>query len=99
MTWSGKSVIDKILAIVGPITFFIAAGFEHSVANMYIIPVGILINTFDPGFVSSLNLDVSSLTWGAFFLKNLLPVTLGNILGGSFFVGLAYFAAYQKKKS
>jgi len=97
LTWNGRSTIDKISAIIFPITFFIAAGFEHSVANMYIIPMGILIKAFDPVYVSSLNLDLSTLTWGSFFLKNLLPVTLGNILGGGLFVGILYFWAYHKK--
>lgn len=99
MTWSCRNTAEKILAIIGPITFFIAAGFEHSVANMYIIPLGVLLKTFDPAFVSTLNLDLSSLTWGAFFLKNLLPVTLGNIIGGSFFVGLMYFWAFVKNNA
>jgi formate transporter len=97
LTYSGRSTIDKILAIVFPITFFIAAGFEHSVANMYIVPVSLLIKTFDPAFVGTLNLDLSTLTWGSFFLKNLLPVTLGNIIGGGLFVGILYFWAYHKK--
>ncbi len=99
MTWSCRNTADKILAIVGPITFFIAAGFEHSVANMYIIPVGILIKAIDPAFVSTLNLDLSGLTWGAFFIKNLIPVTLGNIIGGGLFVGILYYWAFRKKKS
>ena len=99
LAWSGRSTTDKILAIILPITLFIAAGFEHSVANMYIIPLGVLLKWVDPGFISSLSvsLDLSNLTWGSFLLKNLLPVTLGNILGGGFFVGLLYFWGYRKK--
>ncbi len=97
LAYSGRTTTDKILAIIGPIAFFIAAGFEHSVANMYIIPVGLLIKTFDPGFITSLSIDLSNLTLGAFFLKNLIPVTIGNILGGGIFVGLLYFFAYRNK--
>lgn len=99
MTLSGRSTLDKIAAIILPITFFIAAGFEHSVANMYIIPLGVLLKSFDPAFVSSLNLDLPNLTWSAFFIKNLLPVTLGNIIGGGAFVGLLYAWAYRKPKN
>jgi len=96
MAYSGRSASDKILSIILPIALFIAAGFEHSVANMYIIPLGILMKTFDSGFVASTNLDLSQLTWGVFFIKNLLPVTIGNIIGGGFFVGILYSWSYRK---
>jgi formate transporter len=97
LTYNGRTTTDKILAIIFPITFFIAAGFEHSVANMFIIPMGLFLKTIDPLFVASLNLDLTQLTWAAFLLRNLLPVTLGNIVGGSFFVGILYLLAYRKK--
>jgi formate/nitrite transporter len=99
LTYSGRTTTDKILAIIFPITFFIAAGFEHSVANMFIIPMGLLLKTFDPLFVSSLTLDLTQLTWPSFILRNLLPVTLGNIIGGSLFVGILYLWSYRKNKS
>jgi formate transporter len=100
MASSSRTTGGKVLAIVFPIAAFIAAGFEHSVANMYIIPVALLIKTFDPSFVASLGLDLTTLTWSGFLLRNLLPVTLGNILGGAGFVGLFYaliFPAATKK--
>jgi len=90
MASSSRTTGGKVLAIVFPIAAFIAAGFEHSVANMYIIPVALLMKAFDPVFAASLGLDLSALTWSNFFLRNLLPVTLGNILGGAGFVGLFY---------
>ena len=96
LTYNGRTTTDKILAIIFPITFFIAAGFEHSVANMFIIPMGLLLKTFDTQFVSSLTLDLTQLTWPLFILRNLLPVTLGNIIGGSFFVGILYLWSYRK---
>lgn len=96
LTYSGRSTTDKILAIIFPITFFIAAGFEHSVANMYIIPLGLLLNVIDPGFVASLSLDLTHLTWNSFLVGNLLPVTLGNIIGGGFFVGVLNLWSYRK---
>jgi formate transporter len=97
---SARTTTDKILAIIFPITAFVAAGFEHSVANMYFIPMGLLIKSFAPAsFWEAIGTTAgaySNLTWGAFFLKNLLPVTIGNIIGGVGFVGLAYWFIYLR---
>jgi formate/nitrite transporter FocA (FNT family) len=79
---SVRTVTDKIQAIIFPITAFVAAGFEHSVANMYFVPIALFIKQFDPAFVADLGLDVTNLTWGNFLIANLLPVTIGNIIGG-----------------
>lgn len=98
LAYSSPSTGGKILAIVFPITAFIAAGFEHSVANMYIIPVGILLKWMDSSFVTSLGLDLSTLTWSRFLLNNLLPVTFGNIIGGAGFVGLVYGFLFPIRK-
>ena len=98
LSYSSRTTSGKILSIVFPIAAFIAAGFEHSVANMYIIPVSIIINHFDPTFVASQGLNASLLTWGNFFFDNLLPVTIGNIIGGAGFVGLLYAIIYPPKK-
>jgi formate transporter len=99
LTYSGRSTIDKIMAIVFPISAFIAAGFEHSVANMYIIPAGLLLVKFDPSFIIQSAINTTTLTWSTFFLNNLFPVTLGNIIGGAFFVGFLYFFAYKKQEA
>ena len=98
LTYSARSVADKILAIIFPITAFVAAGFEHSIANMYFVPYALLIKAFDPAFVVASKVDISSLTWGSFFLKNLLPVTLGNIIGGSILVAIMYWFIYLRGK-
>jgi formate transporter len=98
LTTSARSVTDKILAILFPITAFVAAGFEHSVANMYFIPYALLIKTFDPSFGLAKQVDLSGLTWEAFFLKNLLPVTIGNILGGAVLVAAMYWFIYLREK-
>lgn len=93
-----RSATDKILAIIFPITAFVAAGFEHSVANMYFIPVGLFIKS-DSAFMAQAGLDVANyanLTWGNFFLHNLLPVTIGNIIGGAVMVGLVYWFIYLR---
>jgi len=99
LTFSARSTIDKIAAIIFPITAFVAAGFEHSVANMYFIPMGMLISTFDPGFAATANLDLSNLTMGAFLINNLLPVTIGNIIGGSVFVATIYWSVFLRRKT
>lgn len=103
LTMGGRTATDKILAILFPISAFVAAGFEHSIANMYFIPVGILIKGFaPPTFWATTGLDAGNyadLTWGAFFLNNLLPVTIGNIIGGTVLVGAVYWAVYLRKRA
>jgi formate transporter len=88
---AGRNVADKILAIVFPIAAFVAAGFEHCVANMYFIPLGILLKGSGVGPAAP---DLDHLDWAG-FAHNLLPVTLGNLVGGSVMVGLVYFAIYR----
>lgn len=99
---SARSTTDKILSILFPITAFVAAGFEHSIANMYFIPMGLFIKSgADPAFWTAAGktaADFGGLTWGAFFLNNLLPVTLGNIIGGAVMVGMIYWFAYLRPK-
>ena len=97
MATGSQQTIGKIFAIWFCIGLFIVSGFEHSVANMYFIPAGILAAGND-AYVQLLGLDVSGLNVGAFLLKNLLPVTIGNIIGGSLFVGGGYWLAYRKFK-
>jgi formate transporter FocA len=101
MCYSARSTIDKILAIVPPIAAFVAAGFEHSIANMYFIPVALFIKQFGtPAFfevIKKTPADFPHLTWSNFFLVNLLPVTIGNIIGGVVMVGLMYWFIYLSK--
>ena len=100
MTYSARSTTDKILSIIFPITAFVAAGFEHSVANMYFIPIGLFIKYFDPALTARLaesaGLNLEKLTWGN-FLNNLVPVTLGNIIGGAGLVALVYWLVYLRQ--
>ncbi len=77
-----KDMIGKIFAIWFPIMLFVFAGFEHSVANMTYIPLGIFLG--------------ADVTWGAFFIGNLLPVTIGNMIGGAVIIPFAYYYAYKK---
>jgi formate transporter len=98
LTYSAKTVSGKILAIIFPITAFVAAGFEHSVANMYFLPYALMIKGFDPAFAASTKVNLTGLTWSSSLLNNLLPVTLGNIIGGAVFVGAMYWFIYLRKK-
>lgn len=100
LTYSGRTTTDKVLVIVPPIAAFVAAGFEHSVANMYFIPVGLLIKVGAPEtFWASIGQSPANfpdLTWEHFLLDNLLPVTIGNILGGGVLVGIVYWFVYLR---
>ena len=101
MCFSARSTVDKILAIIPPIAAFVAAGFEHSVANMYFIPIALFIkNGGTPAFFTAIQKspsDFPNLTWGNFLAANLLPVTLGNIIGGAVMVGLVYWFIYLRQ--
>jgi formate transporter len=98
LTFSARTTVDKIAAIIFPVTAFVAAGFEHSIANMYFIPFGLMIKQFDPNFVVQSGVDVSTLTWGTFLLNNLLPVTIGNIIGGAALVSATYWAIFLRSR-
>ena len=92
LTYSARTVTDKILAVVPPIAAFVAVGFEHSVANMYFIPIGLLVRDH----VDVQGLEVEHLSWSAFFLDNLVPVTIGNVIGGAVMVGAVYWLVYLR---
>ncbi len=91
MALAGRSVVDKVVAIVFPISAFVAAGFEHSIANMYLILMGLLLK--DHVTVAVPGMD--GITWGG-FLGNLAPVILGNLVGGSVFVAFVYYVIYRR---
>lgn len=101
LCFSCRNVVDKIAAILFPITAFVALGFEHSVANMYFIPAGLVLKHMPP-VVAALTTVLGKppalelLTWRTFLFGNLLPVTLGNIVGGSYVVGLIYWFVYLR---
>lgn len=98
LCYSSRSVTDKILSIIFPITAFVAMGFEHSIANMYLIPAGLILKS-NPDIVAQLHgADLSNLTLQGFLLNNLLPVTIGNMIGGAIFVGSIYWILYLRKQ-
>ena len=99
MAYGAKDMTGKIFAIFFPIWLFITSGFEHSVANMYYIPAGIMAKgnktLTDAATVLGVTPEkLNHLNWEAFFVKNLIPVTLGNIIGGGIFVGAVYWYLY-----
>lgn len=94
MTLSARSLVDKVVVIVPPIAAFVAAGFEHSIANMYFFPVALFHGALHDGVVLP-----DTVTWRGFLLDNLLPVTIGNIIGGAVLVGLVYWFVYLRPTS
>ncbi len=100
LCFSARSNVDKVVAIVPPIAGFVAAGFEHSIANMYFIPLGILLRD-RPAVVEASGLSpdaLADLTWTGFLWSNLLPVTLGNIIGGGLLVAAVYWLVYLRPR-
>lgn len=98
MAVASKDITGKILGIYFPIMAFVASGFEHSIANMYFIPMGILLKG-NASVVAAAGLadQLSRLNWGSFIFNNLLPVTIGNVIGGAFFVATLYWYVYLKE--
>ena len=102
LSYSGRTLTDKVLAIIFPITAFVASGFEHSIANMYFIPMALILKA-TPAVQQTLasaapHLDVGLLTVSRSLLFNIIPVTIGNIIGGGVFVGLTYWFVYLYKR-
>lgn len=101
MSFGARSTTDKILVIVPPIAAFAAAGFEHSIANLYFLPYGLLIKSWAaPEFWATLGLDASAylgLTV-ATALHNIVVATIGNLIGGSLMVGIIYWFVYLRRR-
>jgi len=90
MAMGGRSVIDKAVAVVFPVMAFVAAGFEHSIANMYLMPLAMLLQS------SGVLAEGQAVTWAG-MLGNLVPVILGNLTGGAVLVGLVYWTIYLRQ--
>ncbi len=91
MAMAGRSVTDKMVAIALPVTAFVAAGFEHSIANMYFMPLALLVQQWGPALPAG-----TPLVSLAGMAGNLLPVIAGNLVGGSVLVGLTYYVIYRR---
>lgn len=96
MALAARQTVGKIFAIFFPIMGFVAMGFEHCVANMFFIPGGIILHNW-AGINPPASFDPGILTWGSFVWNNLIPVTIGNIIGGTVFVGFSYWSVYLRK--
>lgn len=100
MSYGSKDLIGKMFGAYFPIWLFITSGFEHSIANMYYIPAGILAKA-NPAWAKASGLSpeaLARLNWQSFFVQNLLPVTLGNLIGGAVLVAGIYFFIYKKSR-
>ena len=101
MLFSARTNIDRIVTAIPPVAIFAAAGFEHCIANIYFIPMGLFIKAGAPDSfwkaIGKTATDFPGLTWSN-FLANLFPVTIGNIIGGSLMVGAVYWFVYLRKK-
>ncbi len=101
LCYSSQNLADKILSVIFPIGGFVASGFEHCVANMYFIPMGVALRE-NPSVVAVAEkmtghtLDLSRLTWNGFLINNLIPVTLENIVGGVFLIGAVFWFIYLR---
>lgn len=93
---ASRDIVGRIFAILFPIMTFVALGFEHCIANMYFIPMGLFLKGTEAAAASGLNL--TNLNLHGFLVTNLIPVTIGNIIGGAFFVACLYWAVYVKPK-
>ncbi len=94
LTFSARSTVDRVIAVILPVAAFVASGFEHSIANLFTVPLALLVKAS-----GSLPIDVvryEGLTVQAFLLNNLLPVTLGNLIGGTVLVGSVYWLVYLR---
>jgi len=102
LAYGARTTADKIMAIVFPVSAFVVAGFEHSVANMYFIPLGLFIKAWAPAAmwtqIGATSVNYAALTWAG-LVDNLIPVTLGNIIGGGGLVGLVYWFVYLRKRA
>jgi formate transporter len=102
MCYGARTNVDRVVTTIPPIAAFVAAGFEHCIANIYYIPMGLFIKAAAPDSfwtsIAKTPTDYPGLTWTNFFLGNLLPVTIGNIIGGSVMVAAVYWFIYLRKK-
>jgi formate transporter len=102
MCYGARTSVDRILTIIPPVAAFVAAGFEHSIANIYFISIGLFIKSGAPNTfwttIGKTAADFPNLNWSNFLIGNLLPVTIGNIIGGSIMVAAVYWFVYLRKK-
>lgn len=92
-----RDIQGKVLGLFFPIALFVLCGYEHSIANMFYVPAGIFAAA-QPDYLMAANVQAGALSWSAFLVRNLLPVTLGNIAGGAGLVGFGFWFVYKRKE-
>ncbi len=102
LSLGARTLTDKVVVVVGPVAAFVAAGFEHSIANLYLVPAALFVKAWAPddffARIGSPRSAFSDVTWGSFLGDNLIPVTIGNIIGGAGLVGAVYWLAYLRPR-
>lgn len=100
MAFGARTITDKMFAVLLPVAMFVSSGFEHSIANMFMVPTGIMIQHFAPlefwQAIGRSPADFADLTISSFVTDNLIPVTIGNIIGGGVIVGLMHWMIYLR---
>ena len=102
MSYAAKDIVGKVAAMYLPIMLFVLSGYEHSIANLYYIPAGLFAKSYsvyENAITVVSPMDQLKLTWGNMITKNIIPVTLGNIIGGMCLVGIAYWFVYLHEPS
>jgi len=100
MSFAAKDIVGKVAGMYLPIMLFVLSGYEHSIANMYYIPAGLFAKGYSVYSAAADTIDpakFNNLTWGNMFTKNIIPVTLGNIIGGVLLVGIVYWFVYLRE--
>lgn len=95
VSFAAKDAAGKIAALFYPVAVFVVCGFEHSIANMFYCPAGLFVMRL-PEYAGMIQADTTGMTWGSFLFNNLVPVTLGNIVGGAVFTGVVYWFVYLR---
>ncbi len=97
MSYGARSTTDRVLAVIFPVTAFVALSFEHVVANLFLLPYALLLEACAPDFVAASGVDLTGLDAGTVVLRNILPVLLGNVVGGTLLVALPYALAFPRR--
>lgn len=97
-SFGARTLTDRVLAVLFPVTACVALGFEHSSASLFLLPYALLIEHLDPASVAYVAADLPALSWSGALLHNLLPVMLGSIVGGSLLVAVPYALAFRPER-
>ena len=99
LTYGARTLTDRVLAVVPPVTAFVALGFEHSIANMYFLPYALLVRSDSSWLAGRTGLPgLAQLQWDHALWANLAPVTVGNVIGGVVLVGAVYWFIYLRPR-